>query len=85
MAGRVVADVAADGAGASGAAGLNECSVLLEGGREASGGARVRLDLHALPAFRLFPGQASASRAPAYQGWPQHHGRHERQTLIYQI
>lgn len=36
---------------------LNEQSVLLEGSREASAGARVRLDLSHLPSYRLFPGQ----------------------------
>eukprot|EP00955_Chlamydomonas_euryale_P103967 365535-Chlamydomonas_euryale.AAC.3 len=40
--------------------GLNDQSVLLEGSREASGGARVRLDLSRLPTFRLFPGQVVA-------------------------
>ena len=31
--------------------------VMLEGSREASGGARVKLDLSGIPAYRLFPGQ----------------------------
>ena len=48
MVGRVVSD--SEGA-------LNDQSVLLEGCRAASEGARVRLDLSGLPAFRLFPGQ----------------------------
>ena len=38
---------------------LNECSVLLEGSMELSGGQRVRLDLSKLQNFRVFPGQAS--------------------------
>ncbi|EFJ42302.1 hypothetical protein VOLCADRAFT_107349 [Volvox carteri f. nagariensis] len=37
---------------------LNSESLLLEGCREASGGARVRLDVSCLPAYRLFPGQS---------------------------
>lgn len=47
---------------------LNEASLLLEGCREASGGARVRLDVShmphggaaGMPALRLFPGQCVA-------------------------
>ena len=50
MAGRIVAEWETSGA-------LNEQSVLLEGSREASSGARVRLDLSQLPSFRIFPGQ----------------------------
>lgn len=37
---------------------LNAKSILLEGGRESSHGARVRLDVAALPSYHLFPGQA---------------------------
>ncbi|GIL59873.1 hypothetical protein Vafri_14687 [Volvox africanus] len=37
---------------------LNAESLLLEGCRDASGGARVRLDVSCLPAYRLFPGQS---------------------------
>ncbi|GFR52569.1 hypothetical protein Agub_g15161 [Astrephomene gubernaculifera] len=37
---------------------LNPESLLLEGCREASGGARVRLDVSCLPGFRVFPGQS---------------------------
>lgn len=48
VAGRIVCD----GEGA-----LNDQSVLLEGCREASEGARVKLELGGLPQFRLFPGQ----------------------------
>ena len=36
---------------------LNECSVLLEGSMELSGGQRVRLDLSKLQNFGVFPGQ----------------------------
>ncbi|MEW5314839.1 MAG: hypothetical protein WDW38_006308 [Sanguina aurantia] len=39
---------------------LNPQSLLLEGGRESSGGARVRLDVGGLPSYRLFPGQVVA-------------------------
>ena len=51
----VVGRIVPDWETASGA--LNDQSVLLEGSREASGGARVRLDLSQLPSFRIFPGQ----------------------------
>ncbi|GAX74279.1 hypothetical protein CEUSTIGMA_g1728.t1 [Chlamydomonas eustigma] len=51
VAGRIVAEHEAAGSA------LNAQSVLLEGSREASGGARVRLDLSQLQSFRLFPGQ----------------------------
>ncbi|KAG2447187.1 hypothetical protein HYH02_007930 [Chlamydomonas schloesseri] len=50
VAGRVLAE--AEGAP------LNAESLLLEGCREASGGARVRLDVSCLPGYRLFPGQS---------------------------
>ncbi|KAG2493700.1 hypothetical protein HYH03_008214 [Edaphochlamys debaryana] len=50
VAGRVLAE--AEGAP------LNPESLLLEGCREASGGARVRLNVSGLPAFRVFPGQS---------------------------
>ncbi|KAG2444445.1 hypothetical protein HXX76_001198 [Chlamydomonas incerta] len=50
VAGRVLAE--AEGAP------LNGESLLLEGCREASGGARVRLDVSCLPGYRLFPGQS---------------------------
>lgn len=62
MVGRVVSDAASEGSGAatSGLA-LTEASLLLEGSREASEGARVRLDVSRLaaqePGVRLFPGQ----------------------------
>lgn len=53
MVGRVVCEV--EGAP------LNEASLLLEGCREASGGARVRLDVSHLPnPLRVFPGQCVA-------------------------
>ena len=48
---------------------LNECSVLLEGSMELSGGQRVRLDLSKLQGFRVFPGQVG--RTPS---WQPHHG-----------
>ena len=41
---------------------LNECSVLLEGSMELSGGQRVRLDLSKLQNFRIFPGQVGTER-----------------------
>ena len=36
---------------------MNDQSVLIEGSREGSGGARVKLDLSHLVTFRIFPGQ----------------------------
>jgi DNA polymerase alpha subunit B len=36
---------------------MNETSLVLEGSRVFSGGRRVELDLRALPAFAVFPGQ----------------------------
>ena len=43
---------------------LNECSVLLEGSMELSGGQRVRLDLSKLQNFRVFPGQVGFCSSP---------------------
>lgn len=40
---------------------LNPQSLLLEGGRESSSGARVKLDVGGLASYRLFPGQVSAA------------------------
>lgn len=59
MCGRVVPECEGGAASSSSAGALNEQSVLLEGSREASGGARVRLDLSQLPSYRIFPGQVN--------------------------
>ncbi|KAL6747382.1 hypothetical protein V8C86DRAFT_3033815, partial [Haematococcus lacustris] len=65
--GRVVSDTAVEGGGGAGGA-LSAAGVMLEGSREVSGGARVRLDTAPLAAqggpqgVRLFPGQVVAVR-----------------------
>ncbi|KAJ9507547.1 hypothetical protein QJQ45_019384, partial [Haematococcus lacustris] len=71
--GRVVSDTAVEGGGGAGGA-LSAAGLMLEGSREVSGGARVRLDTTPLAAqggpqgegapqgVRLFPGQVVAVR-----------------------